>query len=199
MVGGKAMGAGPVISADGKRLYDMSLRDLHGQAADSTSESIWVADRTGTGWGEPRPLDQAVNALPHHGQFAVDKDGGVYFSSNWRGARGLFYARLVKGRHEEPLPIGPTINVNGSEGTPFVAPDGSYLLFSRDRDIWVSFRGPDGSWNTPIALSPPTNSPAREDCPVVSPDGRFLFFMRGGALMWVDASVIQDARPRETR
>jgi ankyrin repeat protein len=199
MVGSNAMGVMPVISADGKRVYDTSLRALPGQAANSPKDNIWVADRTGTGWGEPRPLDETVNALPQHFQFALDREGGIYFSSNWKGLRGLFYSRFSKGRHEEAQPLGPGINVTGGEGAPFIAPDGSYLLFSRDMDIWVSFRGPDGSWKAPTALSPPTNSPAREDCPVVSPDGRILFYLRGGALMWVDASVIQDARPRETR
>jgi ankyrin repeat protein len=197
-VGSQTMGDVPVISADGKRLYDMSHRALPGQPGDSPKENIWVADRTGTGWGEPRPLDQTVNALPQHWQFAVDKAGGVYFSSNWKGARGLFYSPLVKGRHGDATPLGPTINVNGSEGMPFIAPDGSYLLFSRDMDIWISFRGPDGGWKAATRLPSPINTPDLEICPVVSPDDRYLFFLRG-ALMWVDAAVIEEIRSGKVR
>ncbi len=141
MLGTVPMDDVPVISADGRRLYDMSRRPLPGTTAASGKENIWVADRAGNGWGEPRPLDQTVNALPQHWQFAVDKDGGVYFSSNWKGARGLFYSPWANGRHAEAAPLAAPINANGSEGMPFVAKDGSYLLFSRDMDIWVSFRG----------------------------------------------------------
>ncbi len=198
MVGSKAMGDVPVISGDGKRLYDMSRRALPGQSADAPKENIWVADRTGTGWGEPRPLAQTVNALPQHWQFAVDKEGGVHFSSNWKGARGLFHSPLANGRHAEATPLGPAINVNGSEGMPFIAPDGSYLLFSRDMDIWISFRGPDGSWKAPTRLPSPVNTPDREICPTVSPDGRFLFFLRGN-LFWVDADIIEEIRSGNVR
>ena len=124
-----------------------------------------MADRAGNGWGEPRPLDQTVNALPQHWQFAVDKDGGVYFSSNWKGARGLFYSPWANGRHAEAVPLGASINANGSEGMPFVAKDGSYLLFSRDMDIWVSFRGPDGAWKAPVRLPSPINTRRPGDLP----------------------------------
>jgi ankyrin repeat protein len=198
MVGSKAMGDVPVIARDGKRLYDMSRRTLPGQTTNTPKENIWVADRTGIGWSDPRPLDQTVNALPQHWQFAVDKDGGVYFASTWKGARGLFYSPLVNGRHGEAAPLGPAINVNGSEGMPFIAPDGSYLLFSRDMDIWVSFRGPDGGWKAPTKLPAPINTPDLEICPTVSPDGRYLFFLRG-KVFWVDAGIIEEIRTGHVR
>ena len=162
----------PLVSGDGRRLYDMSRRPLPGTVSAAPKENIWVADRAGTGWGEPRPLDQTVNALPQHWQFAVDKDGGVYFSSNWKGARGLFYSPWTNGRHADAVPLGAPINANGSEGMPFIAKDGSYLLFSRDMDIWVSFRGADGAWKAPVRLPSPINTEDLEICPTVSPDGR---------------------------
>ena len=134
-----------------------------------------------------------MNALPQHWQFAVDHDGGVYFSSNWKGARGLFYSPWANGRHADAVPLGAPINANGSEGMPFVAKDGSYLLFSRNMDIWVSFRGPNGAWKAPVRLPSPINTEDTEICPTVSPDGRYLFFLRG-ELMWVDAGVIEEMR-----
>jgi len=193
MVGSKRLEDVPIVSADGKRIYDMARRPLPGQAA--AKENIWVADRVGEAWGEPRPLDGPVNAPPHHWQFALDKDGGVYFSSTWKDARGLFFSRLVNGRYTEAIPLGPPINTTGGESMPFVARDGSYLLFSRSYDIWVSFRGEGGAWMKPIALPATVNTPDVEICPVASPDGRYLFFLRGGP-HWVDAAVIEDLRPK---
>jgi len=193
MLGSRPMDDVPLVSADGRRLFDMSRRPLPGSTAPAGKENIWVADRAGTGWGEPRLLDQTVNALPQHWQFAVDHDGGVYFSSNWKGARGLFYSPWANGRHADAVPLGAPINANGSEGMPFVAKDGSYLLFSRNMDIWVSFRGPNGAWKAPVRLPSPINTEDTEICPTVSPDGRYLFFLRG-ELMWVDAGVIEEMR-----
>ena len=82
---------------------------------------------------------------------------------------------------------------------PFVAADGSYLLFQRHYDIHVSFRGPDGGWLAPTPLPSPVNTPEGELCPVVSPDGRYLFFMRSGHVYWVDASCIDNIRPGAKR
>ncbi len=58
---------------------------------------------------------------------------------------------------------------------PFIAPDGSYLLFAREMDLFVSFRRPDGSWAEPASLGPEINSPAIDICPQVSADGKYSF------------------------
>ncbi len=89
-------------------------------------------------------------------------------------------------------------SIAADEETPFIAPDGSYLLFSRAYDLWVSFREKDGSWSAPIKLGPEVNSPGFELCPVVSADGKYLFFTsaRGAGIhaYWVGADVIEKAR-----
>ncbi|HSP92020.1 MAG TPA: ankyrin repeat domain-containing protein, partial [Vicinamibacterales bacterium] len=197
MVGTVPLEDVPVITADGKHIYDMARRPIPGQT--TGKENIWVADRAGDGWGDPRPLDAVINALPHHWQFAVGPDGAVYFSSSWKGARGLFVSRVAGGRYAEPAGLGAPVVVSGTEATPFIAPDGSYLLFQRNYDIHVSFRGANGAWLEPVRLPQPVNTPDGELCPVVSPDGRYLFFMRSGHVYWVDAAVIEDLRPGAKR
>ena len=187
----------PVITADGKHIYDMARRPIPGQTAGK--ENIWVADRVGDQWGDPRPLDAAVNALPHHWQFAVGSDGAVYFSSRWKGTSGLFVSRLTGGRYAEPVALDAPVRASGSEAMPFISSDGSYLLFQRGYDIYVSFRAAEGAWLPPAPLPAPVNTPDMELCPVVSPDGRYLFFMRSGHVYWVDAAVIEDLRPGSKR
>jgi len=193
MVGSVPLEDVPVITADGKHIYDMARRAMPGQAA-GAKENIWIADRAGDGWGDPRPLDPTVNALPQHWQFAVGPDRAVYFNSRWKGVSGLFVSRLVDGRYAEPVALEAPVRVSGTEAMPYVARDGSYLLFQRAYDLYVSFRGADGSWLAPVALAAPVNTPGMELCPVVSPDGRYLFFMRSYHVYWVDAAVIEDAR-----
>ena len=198
MVGTLSLEDVPVITADGKRIYDMARRPMPGQVGGG-KENIWVADRAGDGWGDPRPLDAAVNALPHHWQFSVGPDGAVYFSSRWKGASGLFVSRPAGGGYTEPSALPAPVAASGTEAMPFVAADGSYLLFQRNYDIHVSFRGPDGGWLAPAPLPPPVNTPEGELCPVVSPDGRYLFFIRSGHVYWVDAAIIEDFRPGSKR
>ena len=154
MVGTVPLEDVPVISADGARIYDMARRPLPGRTG-TGKENIWVADRAGDRWGDPRPLDETVNALPHHWQFAVGQDGAVYFSSSWKGARGLFVSRPTGGRYPEPVPLGAPVSASGNEAMPFLAADGSYLLFQRNYDIYVSFRGASGAWTEPVALPAP--------------------------------------------
>jgi len=191
----------PFFSADGKRLYFISRRPLPGET-ERGNERIWHTDRTPAGWAEPRPLDPNVNAVNKHWQFSLDRRGDLYFAGNPPGSRGLsdlYVARFAGGSYERPVNLGDPLNTEKIDDTPFIAPDGSYLLFSRQYDLWASFRGPDGAWGAPVNLGPRVNSPSIELCPMVTADGKYLFFLsqRGGEshAYWVRAKVIEDLRP----
>jgi len=191
----------PFFSSDGKRLYFISRRPLPGETA-SGSEKIWYADRIPSGWGEPKPLDPNVNSMNMHWEFSLDLKGNLYFagrSPDSRGMSDVYLARFTAGRYERPVNLGEPVNSAEIEDTPFIAPDGSYLLFSRRYDLWVSFRGPDGGWSAPLNLGPEVNSPSIELCPVVTADRKYLFFLsqRGGEshAYWVRADVVEKLRP----
>ncbi len=187
---GTALDDVPFFHPDGQRLYDMALRPVPG-ATDGTRERIWVWQKAGSSWTRPRPLDEAVNRLPQHWQFSVDRAGTIYFSSRWAGASGLFASRLVNGAYAEPAPLESVLGPDA--GFPFVAPDGSYLLFVRGMgDVQVSFREANGQWGPPVSLG----ADYRGLLPMVSPDGKYLFLNRGAATYWADASVIEERRPR---
>jgi len=192
----------PFFSSDGKRLYFISRRPLPDETQRG-SEKIWCIDRTASGWAEPKPLDPGVNAVDKHWQFSLDLKGNLYFAGrppDSRGASDIYLARFAGGAYAKPVNLGDPINTAENDDTPFVAPDGSYLLFSRQFDLWVSFREPDGSWGTPVNLGPGVNSPSIELCPMVTADGKYLFFLsqRGGEshVYWVRAKVIEDLRSR---
>ena len=65
----------------------MSRRPLP-SATESSGEHIWFMERRGDGWSEARPADEAVNRLPHHWQFSVDRDYNLYFSTTVSGGQG---------------------------------------------------------------------------------------------------------------
>jgi ankyrin repeat protein/Tol biopolymer transport system component len=195
----------PFFSADGKRVYFISRRPLPGEK-EMGSEKIWYAERKPDGWSEPRPLDPAVNSVNKHWEFSLDRKGNVYFAGQGpdsRGRQDIYLARLSGGKYEKPVNLGEPINSAGVEDTPFIAADGSYLLFERDYDLWISFRKPDGAWSAPLSLGPEVNSPSIELCPIVTADGKYLFFLsqRDGEshAYWVRADVIEKLRLAENK
>jgi len=87
------------------------------------------------------------------------------------------------------------------EGDPFLAPDGSYILFSSTRksgegrrDLFVSFAEDDGTWSKALSLGKRINTPEIEFCPFVTRDGKFLFYTSNEDIYWVDAAVIDVVR-----
>lgn len=194
----------PFFSGDGKRLYFISSRALPGEGG-GRKERIWFVDRSGGGWSSPQPLDSTVNAHQLHWQFSLDRKGDLYFAGTGPdsvGMQDIYLARFVDGKFEPPASVGAPVCTPGIDDTPFIAPDGSYLLFSQKFDLCVSFRNADGTWSAPINLGPEINSPSIELCPMVTADGKYLFFLsqRAGAshAYWVKADIIEKLRPAKS-
>jgi Tol biopolymer transport system component len=187
----------PFFAPDGKRVYFMSRMPLPGDPQ-SRKERIWYVDRSKDGWSEPKVVDPSVNDYPHHWQISVDADHTIYFSSGvpeGHGEGDIYCSDFVNGKWQKPVNLGPPVNTDKSEEMPFIAPDGSYLLFSRTYNLYISYRKEDGGWTEPVNLGNPINSPGIDICPIVSPDGKYLFFLsqRGGEshIWWVDAGFIK--------
>ena len=169
-------------------------------------ENVWYVERAGARWSAPRPVSAAVNAFDHHWLFSIASDGTLWFSSAHEGGAGgrdIYYSRLVDNVHQAPRNAGPVINSAADEQTPFIAPDGSYLLFvSRGRGgtggdfrFFISYRAADGNWTSPAALSGKIEGIQQALCPLVTPDGRFMFFIGQGDIYWTRADFIQAMRP----
>lgn len=188
----------PFFSADGRDLYDIARRPLPGESAEG-KERIWRWSRRGDSWVNPVPLDAAINDLPLHWQFSLDRGGNLYFSTRRDDAVGggdIYCSELAGGSYQPPYNLGGTVNSEGNESTPFVDPGGGYLIFSRAGDLYISFRNPDGTWIEAESLGDTVNTSAFELCPTVSPDGRYLFYFTEGGLKWMDAGFIEDMGAR---
>ena len=155
----------PFVSPDGTKLFFSSGRPI--DATPKEDFDIWVVERTATGWGAPHPVGTPVNSKANEFYPTVAADGTLYFSSTRSGGLGsgdIYQAKLV-------------------EGDPYIAPDGSWLVFvsygrpggQGDGDLYLSFHR-DGAWSTAVNLGAPINSSALDFCPIVSPDGKYLFF-----------------------
>lgn len=124
----------------------------------------------------------------------------------------IFVSEFRDGDFTEAKGLGPAINTPyARDSFPFIAPDESYLIFSRDsrrfdsegktiggdRKLMISFMDKDGTWLEATDMGPLF---ANTRFPSVSPDGKYLFFTKfteGGHedFFWVGAKIIEALRP----
>ena len=192
------------FSPDGGTIFFLSKQVLEGEhlapGERPELERIWYAPRTSDGIGTPRPMPELV-AYPTHWQFSVAASGNLYFTSRGRGGPDIYVVPFEGTAYSEPRPLGIEINSDDGEDCPFIAPDESYLIFTRnDRehynpDLFISYRRSEGSWTEAVRLPSPINSEDTEIYPVVTPDGKYLFFLSwregAGRIFWVEAEFLR--------
>jgi ankyrin repeat protein len=185
-------------SVDGRRLFFSSDRPLLAGGPRKRDMDLWVVERVADGWGEPRNLGPAINGQSSEYMPSVDREGTLYFERN-----GLNVARWRNGDYLQAERIGPGITNVFNLGHPFVAPDGSYLVYDARRPgsarslLFISYRLKDGGWSQGIRVFDQDGAREYESCPTVSPDGKFLFFGRDHDIYWASAAFIEKRRPRD--
>ena len=180
---------GPSLSPDGRLLFFWSLRPSGGVRPEESR--LWIVERAGDGWGEPRDPGAPINVPGRPSANAsVTADGTLYFVTKRDDALGwddIYRARRSgTGAYEQIENLGAVVNSPQHEFDVYAAPDEAYILFASNRpdgrgkaDIYLSSRV-NGVWTAPRNLGSQVNSPETELAPSVSPDGRYLFFTRLG-------------------
>lgn len=200
----------PFVSVDGTRLYFMASDSIRPEKAD-----IFYVNRINDSWSEPVNIGKPVNSPEEYeGQPSVSENGTIYFLSR----SYLVYSRFLNGKYLEPVRMKDNINTGQADWTPYIAPDESYFIFCSFRtggfgsgDLYICFKQKDGSWGDVINMGDKINTSANERFPNVTPDGKYLFFnstrkIQGatsdgpgngaGDIYWIDASIINDLRPK---
>jgi hypothetical protein len=120
----------PFIAPDGELFFFISPDPIPGFSS-SGKENIWMMAKDGEAWGEPQPLPQAINALNLHWTISVAENYDLYFSAGEPGNKNIYMSAYIDGVYTDPVLLPPSINSDVMEITPNIAPDGSYLLFTR--------------------------------------------------------------------
>lgn len=199
------------FSIDMRRVFFAAARPSYPPA------DIFMSERSGESWSEPIKVAAPVSSGKDEFEVSIAGDATLYFSSSREGGEGdldIYRAPLTQGVYSTAENLGPPINTAWGDDLPFIAPDGSYLLFASsrpggvgERDLYITFRLSD-AWSAPQSLGSSINTKDWEIYPSVSPDGKYLFFTRriGGFqatedsdIYWVSAEIIdrlrQTARP----
>ena len=138
-------------------------------------------------WSKPRNLGSAVNSGAWEGQPTFSIDGRtLYFVSNRKGGHGgmdIWKTTFDGGQWTAPENLGPEINTEFDEMSPFIHFDDRTLYFSSNRpegmggfDLFVAKRGDDGRWGSPTNLGYPINTEGDDNNLIVSADGRTAIF-----------------------
>lgn len=188
----------PYITPDGQRLYYIRHEGENTQIA--------YLDREGlSSWSDPTVLPPPVNTPAHEFYITFDTNGDLIFSSDrseeGRGGYNLYRASWDGSEYTSVSPLPRGINTGWYEADPFMARDGSYLLFASNRrssegrgDIYVSFKSEDGSWSEPQPITE-INTEYHELCPFISADGKTFYYTSNQEIYSVSTSVIEALRP----
>jgi hypothetical protein len=174
----------PTFSPDGKQLFFASTRPTEGTEPRKDFD-LWVVERQGAVWGDPRHLGALVNSSGSESTTSVTADGTLYFASagrdGGRAGRRLFRSRRVDGRYQVPEPLPPPIDAGEEESNQYLPPDGSYMIFlskrpgAKEAALFLS-RPKNGGWTEPVNLGEQWNAEYGPYTPLVAPDGKTFYF-----------------------
>ena len=187
----------PFITSDGTKLFFLTMNQP------TYEESICMVQKHNGEWGAAQILGDELNQFGPHWQSSVADNQNLYFGGRLNNSPGdIYFSEYMNNNYTLAIKLDSSINTNnGFEGSPFIAPDESYLIFDRiadgtnDADLFISFKRNDGSWSQAVALSE-LNTGAHEIYANVSPNGHFIMFLSGrtGILLpyWIDAQIINN-------
>jgi Tol biopolymer transport system component len=188
----------PSLSPDGDSLFFLARKPSL-DAPVQQREFIWVAQREGDGWGAPSPLPQSINALTMHWTMATSLAGDLYFAAGPELIDDIYLSRKVDGEFTAPQKLEAPVNTpDFYDFAPHIAPDGSFLLFTRmdpnsnSPYLFITYALPDGLWSEPAQVKNVYYCIA----PVLSPDSKYVFFLSDpDHFSWRDTSFIEELRP----
>ena len=166
---------------------------------------IWEARVRGDVVEAVNPLNGTSNSDKWESQASISCDGRtLYFASNRAGGYGgsdIWFSRLTTdGYWSDPINMGPTVNTEKDEESPFITNDGRTLYFCSvghlgrgDQDIFMSRKDGAGQWTNPLNLGPKVNTAYRELGFFLSADGRTGYFAsdRPGGYGGMDIYVVE--------
>lgn len=174
-----------------------------------------IAKKTASGWSIPEKLE-----IPSYEKMSKGKnetaflsvDGKILlmaFSEKKNSEKDDIYISFLNdGEWSKPESLGPKINTEFGETTPFLSADGRTLYFSSDRpggkgsfDVYMARRvGKDDwrNWRAPVNLGPPVNTEEYDAYYTLPAKGDYAYFLSSkGSIGKKDIYRIKAPKPEE--
>jgi outer membrane protein OmpA-like peptidoglycan-associated protein len=175
---------GASLTPDNKHMYLTICKPYNGRV----NCDIYVSDFINGQWTEPKNLGPNINTPDGwEAQPTISADNKtLYFASARAGSKGMDIYKAERdatGNWGPAQNVGPPINTDGNEKSPFLHSDSQTLYFSSDGhpgvgkyDIFYVKTDEKGKWNKPKNLGYPINSEEDEVGFFVSTDGKLGYF-----------------------
>lgn len=153
------------------------------------SGDIYLSNLSEGKLSTPVKLNENVNSKSEEISACLNYDGTVlYFASNRKGGYGGFDIYKVEksstGDWGKATNLGPTINTDKDEVTPFILPDGVTLYFSSKGhsaiggyDVFVTTQSEDGFWEKSENLGFPINTIEDDFNFFVTSDDKYAYYL----------------------
>ncbi|MDQ3394172.1 MAG: OmpA family protein [Bacteroidota bacterium] len=165
------------LSRDGKTLYLYK---------DDNGGDIYFSNQLANGtWSKPQALSESINSSFAELSISISPDNNtMFFSSNRPGGYGgidiFMCTKDDRGKWGKSVNLGPNINTEYDEESPFIDYDGKTLYFSSkgrkgmgQYDIFKSvYDSAERTWSEPLNLGFPINTPDDDVFFVSTKDGK---------------------------
>ena len=192
----------PFFTRDGQSVYFVSNRST----GEKWNGRIWRVERQGQAWSEPIMIDIPIAENKGLWFPSVSQNGLIYFGASLTAFENYGKSDLYS---FDPVTNDvkniKALNTPAEEWDPFIAADGSYILFASDRpgslggvDHYISFKTKDDGWGTPINMGATINSVHYDVAAKVTPDGKYILFDRpmdnDQDVYWIKADLIHNLK-----
>lgn len=198
------------ISPDGQYLYFAGC----GRADGMGKCDIYFSKLEGNAWSKPQNIGAPINTPYWESQPSISPDGKtIYFVSDRKGGYGsydIYLSRyLGNGKWSNAVNLGPSINTEGSELSPFIHSDNQTLYFSSngwpgfgEHDIFYAKKLSNKMFDKAKNIGYPINTSQEESSLFISNDGKKAMFASAnldgfGGIDLYAFELYEEARPNK--
>jgi hypothetical protein len=114
---GKYRDFDPCISPDGSKIFFIS--DRPGDNKKNRDGNIWMVEKMGDGWSEPKNIGEPVNTKGWELGCSAANDGTLYFSTTvFSGGTDLYRSEFKNGKYQKTESLGDSVNSIYNETDP---------------------------------------------------------------------------------
>jgi outer membrane protein OmpA-like peptidoglycan-associated protein len=155
-------------------------------------EDFIESNKTKNGYTASQVINGDINIEPSKGALNISQDGEwLLFAGNFSGKGfgnfDIYMSYNTPKGWSEPFDLGANVNTEFWESGPSLSPDKNALYFSSDRpggyggkDLYVSFRQPNGKWGPAQNMGPQVNTAGDELAPFIHADNQTLYYTSNG-------------------